>query len=148
MSHSNTEDSSPSRHKAYDDNTKLSLGKRKYDTNTPVSSQQANLSLGGAIMDEGGRMSGVKPIQHPDLDSSIAPSDTVMPDWHNSVIYEEGPWWTDGTDKRGRRAKPAVAAIFVHAGAGYHSTANEKLHLDACSECVSPTIAPNTYFAY
>ncbi|KAL1837716.1 hypothetical protein VTJ49DRAFT_3491 [Mycothermus thermophilus] len=28
--------------------------------------------------------------------------------------------------------KKPVAAIFVHAGAGYHSAANEKLHLEAC----------------
>ncbi|KAL2265516.1 hypothetical protein VTJ83DRAFT_6616 [Remersonia thermophila] len=29
-------------------------------------------------------------------------------------------------------SKKPVAAIFVHAGAGYHSTANEKFHLEAC----------------
>ncbi|KAI1347751.1 nucleophile aminohydrolase [Xylaria sp. FL0043] len=32
-----------------------------------------------------------------------------------------------------RRVKP-VTAIFIHAGAGYHSTANEENHLRACSE--------------
>ncbi|KAK2071960.1 hypothetical protein P8C59_006341 [Phyllachora maydis] len=32
-----------------------------------------------------------------------------------------------------RNARP-VAAIFIHAGAGYHSIKNEKVHLDACSE--------------
>lgn len=38
----------------------------------------------------------------------------------------------------GRRVKvsagPPVAAIFVHAGAGYHSTTNEQYHLGACNE--------------
>ena len=34
-----------------------------------------------------------------------------------------------------RRGGPKpVAAIFIHAGAGYHSIANERVHLDACSE--------------
>lgn len=27
-----------------------------------------------------------------------------------------------------------VSAIFVHAGAGYHSTTNEHIHLGACNE--------------
>jgi taspase (threonine aspartase 1) len=30
-----------------------------------------------------------------------------------------------------------VSAIFVHAGAGYHSTTNEHIHLAACDKCVS-----------
>lgn len=30
-------------------------------------------------------------------------------------------------------------AIFVHAGAGFHSTANEHVHLQACNEYVSPS---------
>jgi taspase (threonine aspartase 1) len=38
-------------------------------------------------------------------------------------------------DKRfGGSKSPAVAAIFVHAGAGYHSTTNEHIHLSACKE--------------
>jgi len=46
----------------------------------------------------------------------------------------------DATDRmlmRGQRncgVAPAVSAIFVHAGAGYHSTTNEHIHLGACSE--------------
>ena len=31
-----------------------------------------------------------------------------------------------------------VCAIYVHAGAGFHSYANEKHHLMACAEYVSP----------
>jgi taspase (threonine aspartase 1) len=35
------------------------------------------------------------------------------------------------------QARPAnVAAIFVHAGAGYHSTTNEHIHLGACDRFV------------
>lgn len=35
------------------------------------------------------------------------------------------------------QVKPAnVAAIFVHAGAGYHSTTNEHIHLGACDRFV------------
>ncbi|KAK5660999.1 hypothetical protein OQA88_12377 [Cercophora sp. LCS_1] len=41
----------------------------------------------------------------------------------------------DGTGERNpRRSQRAVAAIFVHAGAGYHSMVNEKVHLEACSD--------------
>ncbi|KAK3315103.1 nucleophile aminohydrolase [Apodospora peruviana] len=42
----------------------------------------------------------------------------------------------DGTVDRiwKRGGKQPVAAIFIHAGAGYHSIANEKIHLEACSE--------------
>lgn len=43
----------------------------------------------------------------------------------------------DGTVDRilGRSPKPEhVASIFVHAGAGYHSTTNEHIHLAACNE--------------
>ncbi|KAI1748281.1 nucleophile aminohydrolase [Xylaria castorea] len=41
----------------------------------------------------------------------------------------------DGTtDRVNRRWGKPVAAIFIHAGAGYHSTANEEHHLKACSE--------------
>ncbi|KAI1488900.1 nucleophile aminohydrolase [Biscogniauxia mediterranea] len=41
----------------------------------------------------------------------------------------------DGTtDRISRRKRAPVSAIFIHAGAGYHSTANERIHLEACSE--------------
>ncbi|KAI1826897.1 nucleophile aminohydrolase [Xylaria intraflava] len=38
------------------------------------------------------------------------------------------------TDRIKKRWGKPVAAIFIHAGAGYHSTANEENHLKACSE--------------
>ena len=38
------------------------------------------------------------------------------------------------------QARPAnVAAVFVHAGAGYHSTTNEHIHLGACDRFVIVT---------
>jgi len=42
----------------------------------------------------------------------------------------------DGTVDRIWRSKPKgpIASIYVHAGAGYHSAANEKIHLEACNE--------------
>ena len=41
------------------------------------------------------------------------------------------------TPKR-RRLAGDVCAIFVHAGAGFHSLQNEKVHLAACEEYVYP----------
>lgn len=38
-----------------------------------------------------------------------------------------------GEKKRSKNSVP-VSCIFVHAGAGYHSIANEKVHLKACDE--------------
>ena len=46
----------------------------------------------------------------------------------------------DGTAERALRksqqsqTRPHISAIFVHAGAGYHSTTNEHIHLGACNE--------------
>lgn len=40
----------------------------------------------------------------------------------------------DGSvEKRPSKSSP-ISAIFVHAGAGYHSTTNEHIHLGACNE--------------
>ncbi|CAK7223261.1 hypothetical protein SBRCBS47491_005148 [Sporothrix bragantina] len=43
---------------------------------------------------------------------------------------------TDGlTDRLFRsKSKGPIAAIFIHAGAGFHSTVNEHVHLEACSD--------------
>ncbi|KAF7854611.1 hypothetical protein EAF04_010419 [Stromatinia cepivora] len=35
---------------------------------------------------------------------------------------------------RAVQSQPCVSAIFVHAGAGYHSTTNEHIHLGACND--------------
>lgn len=50
--------------------------------------------------------------------------------WDDKVASNDG-----AADFWGKRAKsPNVSAIFIHAGAGYHSIANEQIHLGACSE--------------
>jgi hypothetical protein len=38
------------------------------------------------------------------------------------------------SSKKTKQKAPVVAAIYVHAGAGYHSTTNEHLHLEACAK--------------
>ncbi|KAI1135777.1 N-terminal nucleophile aminohydrolase [Hypoxylon sp. FL0543] len=43
-------------------------------------------------------------------------------------------------DRWTKRRKSPVSAIFIHAGAGYHSTANEKIHLEACNEAARLSI--------
>ncbi|OTA53723.1 N-terminal nucleophile aminohydrolase [Hypoxylon sp. EC38] len=43
-------------------------------------------------------------------------------------------------DRWGKRRKLPVSAIFIHAGAGYHSTANERIHLEACNEAARLSI--------
>ncbi|KAI2465609.1 N-terminal nucleophile aminohydrolase [Annulohypoxylon bovei var. microspora] len=43
-------------------------------------------------------------------------------------------------DRWGKRRKLPVSAIFIHAGAGYHSTVNERIHLEACSEAARMSI--------
>lgn len=46
----------------------------------------------------------------------------------------DGP--SDTRRPRAVQSQPCVSAIFVHAGAGYHSTTNEHIHLGACNEYV------------
>jgi hypothetical protein len=36
--------------------------------------------------------------------------------------------------RQGGREGGDISAIFIHAGAGYHSLQNERIHLEACSE--------------
>ncbi|KAI0879973.1 N-terminal nucleophile aminohydrolase [Annulohypoxylon maeteangense] len=43
-------------------------------------------------------------------------------------------------DRWGKRRKLPVSAIFIHAGAGYHSANNEHIHLAACSEAARLSI--------
>lgn len=59
---------------------------------------------------------------------------------------KNAPYGTDGALDRMRRLgqKPkCVPAIFIHAGAGFHSHQNEHLHLQACVAYVtlSPSLA-------
>ncbi|KAI0130904.1 N-terminal nucleophile aminohydrolase [Daldinia grandis] len=91
------------------------------------------------------------------------PQDNAVPTWHKDEIEQDDsidglPWATehlrppspleegniismDGAiDRWGKRKKYPVAAIFIHAGAGYHSVANEGLHLEACNEAARLSI--------
>lgn len=58
-----------------------------------------------------------------------------------SHIPDFGSTMDGATDRLFRRSHQSnqqgnVAAIFVHAGAGYHSTTNEHIHLGACDRYV------------
>ncbi|KAI1471140.1 N-terminal nucleophile aminohydrolase [Daldinia caldariorum] len=90
--------------------------------------------------------------------------DRAVPSWHENNTEQDDiidglPWATehakiptsleedgsifsmDGAMERwGKRKKPPVSAIFIHAGAGYHSVANESLHLEACNEAARLSI--------
>ncbi|KAI0401497.1 nucleophile aminohydrolase [Xylaria palmicola] len=88
---------------------------------------------------------GIAPAETPD---SAGPSRSGVPDPYDSNDLDDGNglsrftkkakrdiFTVDGTiDKVNKRWGKPVAAIFIHAGAGYHSTANEEHHLKACSE--------------
>ena len=52
----------------------------------------------------------------------------------------------DGTMERilKRTSRASTAAIFIHAGAGYHSQANERIHLEACNEFVFRPPTPSS----
>lgn len=45
----------------------------------------------------------------------------------------------DTQPRKATRSPPNddMCCIYVHAGAGYHSYQNERIHLEACNECVS-----------
>ena len=45
----------------------------------------------------------------------------------------------------GKRKGGDIAAIFVHAGAGFHSLQNEKVHLKACEEYVEVFVSCLTH---
>jgi taspase, threonine aspartase, 1 len=54
---------------------------------------------------------------------------------HGRSTISVGPAIDGAGDKQFSASRSAsVAAIFVHAGAGYHSTTNEHVHLSACKE--------------
>ncbi|KAI1480692.1 N-terminal nucleophile aminohydrolase [Daldinia eschscholtzii] len=89
--------------------------------------------------------------------------ENAVPSWHKNDSEQDDvidglPWATerprppspledgnivsmDGAMERwGKRKKAPVSAIFIHAGAGYHSVANESLHLEACNEAARISI--------
>ncbi|KAI0008931.1 N-terminal nucleophile aminohydrolase [Xylariaceae sp. FL0662B] len=83
--------------------------------------------------------------ENPGTDANRYDEDDQASEDNHGWLPEDGtfnlPWdeenliSTDGAaDRWGKRRKPPVSAVFIHAGAGYHSTANERIHLEACSE--------------
>jgi taspase (threonine aspartase 1) len=50
-----------------------------------------------------------------------------------TVVSHSGDGTLDKVMHRAPKRRP-VASIFVHAGAGYHSVVNEKVHLQACQQ--------------
>lgn len=112
------------------------LGKRKLGQDEPESSQPtpSQRVSGPSIMSYDGDFD-FDP--NDEFKTEIFPEGTEAPAWHNAKPVSDPAltaWLDGGADRKGRRWKPPVAAIFIHAGAGYHSTANERIHLQACSE--------------
>jgi taspase (threonine aspartase 1) len=82
-------------------------------------------------------------IEQPDQHSSSSTDSTPpKPTYYfpGSSVDTFSPPIMDGPNERlfGRNQRIQnpinVSAIFVHAGAGYHSTTNEHIHLGACNE--------------
>lgn len=67
--------------------------------------------------------------QYDDREASVSSDDFFLPQTDGPMELETG--------LRRRRLGGDVCAIFIHAGAGYHSVQNEKIHLAACEEYVS-----------
>ncbi|KAI9645088.1 hypothetical protein NHQ30_005822 [Ciborinia camelliae] len=68
--------------------------------------------------------------------SGFQPSIFKTP-FYQSMQTNRMPAMDGSADTRKPRAvqsQPGVSAIFVHAGAGYHSTTNEHIHLGACND--------------
>jgi len=68
-----------------------------------------------------------------DMGSPVYDSSNDSPD---TDAGSSGDGVGDGTAERlwKSKVKVPVASIYIHAGAGYHSTANELLHLEICGE--------------
>lgn len=83
---------------------------------------------------------------NPRLNPGFASSSTDGPLPSNRIPSPDAAAFataTDGLSERLFRSKTKgpIAAIFIHAGAGFHSTVNEHVHLEACSEYVNPSVA-------
>jgi taspase (threonine aspartase 1) len=54
----------------------------------------------------------------------------------------DGAGMTETHTRKASRSPPneEVCCIYVHAGAGYHSHQNEKIHLEACNEYVDEAV--------
>jgi taspase (threonine aspartase 1) len=61
-----------------------------------------------------------------------------MSDLSRPYATIDGAYPIEGLTRKATRSPPSdeVCCIYVHAGAGYHSHQNEKIHLEACNEYV------------
>ena len=64
------------------------------------------------------------------------PSKSISSPTSSDFAQLDGPIGLASPEMGGRRKRLAgdVCAVFVHAGAGYHSIQNERVHLAACEE--------------
>lgn len=122
------EDPASASPRTWDTNARSLLGKRKFDRPSSAPGQESIFPAKSAM------------VNHAlaDVDMSDCSGDREQDEDIDATLFapdiDEHDLWTDGIDDHTNIGKPAVAAIFIHAGAGYHSVANERLHLDACSE--------------
>lgn len=72
------------------------------------------------------------------MEGLASPKETGSPEGTSITDSLEFDWSIDDQPKQLKSPPVPVSAIFVHAGAGYHSTANEQIHLSACNRQVSP----------
>ncbi|KAI0856859.1 nucleophile aminohydrolase [Xylaria cubensis] len=93
------------------------LGKREHEKDEPVSVTTGSHCHTATYAENSGNMDDANGLSH----------DTKRDE--SSIPMVDG-----ATDRVNRRWGKPVAAIFIHAGAGYHSAANEEHHLKACSE--------------
>ena len=63
----------------------------------------------------------------------------------DGVFAEEIERWPPIMPFHRKRRGGDISAIFVHAGAGYHSVQNEMVHLQACAEYVTRQARMNLY---
>ena len=99
-------------------------------TSVPQSDASSSIQIGmNEALD-----SFLNPAKMPDSPVFDSPK---SPGSQSSSSLNEGNMDGSSSDKRSawaRHSHPPVGAIFVHAGAGYHSTTNEHIHLGACAE--------------
>lgn len=71
-----------------------------------------------------------------DEEPRLSSSKTTLSSSKSEYPQVDGPIDVAPSDMGGRRKRLAgdVCAVFVHAGAGYHSVQNERVHLAACEE--------------
>ena len=106
-----------------------------------VSEQEVNMTSPPGRSEMSGRVATIDRIDSTsdDVDDISDASQPVISATESMPARGRAAPGTGTTDRVIRRQngpsqRGPVAAIFVHAGAGFHSVQNEKIHLKACSE--------------